>query len=120
VFAGYYLKNMKYGAASDRTRYAPLFLGRMINVGRAGGARASSAAGGSIWIWLPTIALLLCLGGWVWFRFTRTSSASSRGRAIVNEAEVEDWLRQPGVMPAADNAAPLDMASSGEPSRQDG
>jgi hypothetical protein len=103
VFAGYYLKNMKYGAASDKTRYAPVFLGRMINIGRSGDARTSSAGGGSAWVWLPTIALLLCLGGWVWFRFTRTSTVSTRARAVVNESEVEDWLRQPAADPSAGN-----------------
>jgi hypothetical protein len=103
LFAGYYLKNLKYGAASGKTRVSPLFLGRMINVGRTGGAQTSSAAGGSAWIWLPTIALLLCLGGWIWFRFTRTSTASTRARAVVNEAEVEDWLRQPAADPSAGN-----------------
>ncbi len=109
VFAGYYLKNMTYVSASDKRRPSPVFLGRMINVGRTGDGQSSSATGGSAWIWLPTIALLLCLGGWVWFRFTRTSTVSTRARATVNEAEVEDWLRQPAAeQPPAEMAA-LDL-----------
>ncbi len=95
LFAGYYLKNLKYGAASGKTRVSPLFMGRIINVGHRGGAGAAATSGGSVWIWLPTIALLFCLGGWMWFRFTRTSPMQTRTRAIVNEAEVEDWLGQP-------------------------
>jgi hypothetical protein len=105
VFVGYYFKNMRYTAASDKGRVSPLFLGRMADAGVGPGARGSSTAGGLPWVWLPTIGLIVCLGAWVWFRYSRTSSVSTRVRAVVNEAEVEDWLRQPGADPSTENTS---------------
>ena len=120
VFAGYYFKNMRYTAASDKGRVSPLFLGRMTGVALPGGARSNPTAGTTVWIWLPTIALLVSLGGWIWFRFARASSAVVRARPAVNEADVEDWLRQPVAEPSVSAPDAPDPAGSFEPSRNDG
>jgi hypothetical protein len=92
VFVGYFLKFMTY-EAFEKTRVAPLLLGRLRSLDRP--ASRTGSSGNDLWYWLAGGALLILVSVRLWMGLSRRKRQLPTDRPGAGDATFEDWLTQP-------------------------
>jgi hypothetical protein len=105
VFVGYFLKTMSY-VAFDKSRAAPLLVGRIRSLDRPAARPARS--GNQAWFWGAGGAIVLLIGARLWIGLSRHKRQRANDSAGGNDPAIEDWLSQPSpnAPPAAGSTTP--------------
>lgn len=92
VFVGYFLKTMSY-VAFDKTRAAPLLIGRLRGIDRPRTQKAGS--GNDLWYWGAGLGLALLIGARLWVGMNRRPVLQSATHPAGGDLDVEAWLTKP-------------------------
>ncbi|MGE3317133.1 MAG: hypothetical protein AB7O26_18605 [Planctomycetaceae bacterium] len=112
VFVGYFLKTMLY-TAYDANRAAPLLVGRLRHITSPTIPRRSASGTSDFWTTVAGGAIVLIVG-WFVFRYFRRTKYAAELQPPVNEAALEDWLRDQTDAEAT-NGAERDRPTGGSP-----
>lgn len=90
VFVGYFLKTMSY-VAFEKSRAAPLVLGRFRDIERSAPPAPRWATNGVLWVAGGVVAALTALFVWLTRRRPRRAAAAAAG-APLEESDLAAWL----------------------------